>query len=150
MEKINSVLILNDAADDIKPAIEKKNLKLIKEIPTDLPHILADKYRLSQVLKNLLGNAIKFTDNGTIAFKAKKEDKHLIITVEDTGVGISHDELKKIFSKLYQAYTGDDRKNEGAGLGLYICKEIIKKHKGEIWATGEIGKGSTFTIKLPI
>ena len=77
-------------------------------------------------------------------------ENHLIISVEDTGVGISSSELKKIFTKLYQAYTGEDRKNEGAGLGLYICKQIIKKHKGIIWAESTIGKGSTFTIKLPI
>lgn len=150
MEKIDPGKILDDASEDIKPAIENKNLKFIKEIPKDLPKILADKYRLSQVLKNLLGNAIKFTDYGSITLKAKVEEDHLIITVEDTGVGISSGELKKIFTKLYQAYTGEDRGTEGAGLGLYICKETIKKHKGEIWATSEIGKGSTFTIKLPI
>lgn len=150
MEKIDPGKILDDASEDIKPAIENKNLKFIKEIPKDLPKILADKYRLSQVLKNLLGNAIKFTDYGSITLKAKVEEDHLIITVEDTGVGISSGELKKIFTKLYQAYTGEDRGTEGAGLGLYICKETINKHKGEIWATSEIGKGSTFTIKLPI
>ena len=150
MEKIDSSKILDDAAEDVKPAIENKNLKFIKEIPKDLPMILADKYRLSQVLKNLLGNAIKFTDYGSITLKASVEEEYLLVSVEDTGVGISSGELNKIFSKLYQAYTGEDRKNEGAGLGLYICKEIIKKHKGKIWAKSEIGKGSTFLIKLPI
>ncbi|MCJ2534021.1 MAG: PAS domain S-box protein, partial [Candidatus Thermoplasmatota archaeon] len=150
MEKIDSVKILDDAAEDMKPAIKNKNLKFIKEIPKDLPEIFADKYRLSQVLKNLLGNAIKFTDYGSISLKASIEENHLRVSVEDTGVGISSDELKKIFAKLYQAYTGEDRKNEGAGLGLYICKEIIRKHKGEIWAKSEIGKGSSFFIKLPI
>jgi len=150
MEKIDSAKILNDAMEDMKPATENKNLKFIKEIPKDIPMILADKYRLSQVLKNLLGNAIKFTDYGSITLKASVEDNYLIVSVEDTGVGISSGELKKIFAKLYQAYTGDDRKNEGAGLGLYICQEIIKKHKGKIWAKSEIGKGSTFLIKLPI
>jgi len=150
MEKIDSVKLLENAAEDIKPMIVNKNLKFIKEISKDLPEILADKYRLSQVLKNLLGNAIKFTDYGSIMLKAKVEENHLIISVEDTGVGISSGELKKIFTKLYQAYTGEDRKNEGAGLGLYICKQIIKKHKGILWAESTIGKGSTFTIKLPI
>ena len=150
MEKIDSVKILNDAGEDIKPAIENKKIKFIKEIPAELPMIFADKYRLSQVLKNLLGNAIKFTDYGTISLKAGVEKNNLIISVEDTGIGISNDELKKIFTKLYQAYTGEDRKNEGAGLGLYICKEIIKKHKGKIWATSQIGKGTKFFIQLPI
>jgi PAS domain S-box-containing protein len=150
MKKIDSVKILDDAAEDIKPAIENKNLKFIKEVPKDLPEIFADKYRLSQVLKNLLGNAVKFTDYGSVSLKASIEENQLLISVEDTGVGVSSDELKKIFTKLYQAYTGEDRKNEGAGLGLYICKEIIRKHKGKIWAKSEISKGSSFFIKLPI
>ena len=150
MEKIDSVQLLENAAEDIKPTIENKDLKFIKDISKDLPEIFADKYRLSQVLKNLLGNSVKFTDYGSISLKAKVEEKYLVISVEDSGVGISSGEIKKIFTKLYQAYTGEDRKNEGAGLGLYICKQIIKKHKGIIWAESTIGKGSTFTIKLPI
>jgi PAS domain S-box-containing protein len=150
MEKTDSVKILEDTAEDMKPSIKNKNLKFIIEIPRDLPEIFADKYRLSQVLKNLLGNAVKFTDYGSISLKASIEENYLLISIEDTGVGISSDELKKIFTKLYQAYTGEDRKNEGAGLGLYICKEIIKKHNGKIWAKSEIGKGSSFFIKLPI
>ena len=72
-----------------------------------------------------------------------------MITVTDTGIGISKDELKKIFNKFYQAYTGDDRKNEGTGLGLFICKEILHKHSGDIWAESQLGKGSKFIIKMP-
>ena len=73
----------------------------------------------------------------------------IIMSVEDTGVGISKDEVKKIFTKFYQAYTGDDRKNEGTGLGLFICKEILYKHDGDIWAESKTRKGSKFTLKLP-
>ncbi|MEM0493547.1 MAG: ATP-binding protein, partial [Candidatus Thermoplasmatota archaeon] len=77
------------------------------------------------------------------------KDKTLYIAVEDTGIGISKDEQKKLFTKFYQAYTGPDRRNEGAGLGLFICKEIIKKHKGDITLKSDVGKGSVFTISLP-
>lgn len=150
MEKINIEEVLQNALEDIKPSIENKNLKLIKNFTDELPKIFADKFRLSQVLKNLLGNAVKFTDYGSITLNAWTKDNALFISVEDTGIGISKDEVEKIFTKLYQAYTGEDRKNEGAGLGLYICKEIIHKHKGKIWAKSEISKGSTFTIQLPI
>jgi signal transduction histidine kinase len=101
-------------------------------------------------LKNLLTNAIKFTDNGSITLRARTQDNYLLISVEDTGIGISKDEVKKIFTKFYQAYTGEDRRTEGAGLGLFICKEIVKKHKGDIWVESEVGKGSTFTVKVPI
>lgn len=150
MEKVNIVEVLNDAAEDMQTAIENKDLKFNKEIPKNLPKIVGDKYRLSQILKNILENAVKFTDYGSITIRAEKKENHLIISVEDTGIGISGNETKKIFTKFYQAYTGEDRINEGTGLGLFICKEIVKKHKGEIWAESEVGKGSTFTLKLPI
>jgi PAS domain S-box-containing protein len=149
MEKLDIKEILENAAEDVKPDIANKNLKLIKEIPKELPMILCDNYRLSQVLKNLLGNAIKFTDYGSISLKAEKKENKLIIYVEDTGIGISSDETKKIFTKFYQAYTGEDRKNEGTGLGLFICKEILKKHNGDIWAESKVGKGSKFIIEIP-
>ena len=150
MEKLDIKEILNNAIEDIKPDVENKKLKLIIDIPKELPKILCDNYRLSQVLKNLLGNAIKFTDYGSISLRAEKKDNTLFIYVEDTGIGISNDETKKIFTKFYQAYTGEDRKNEGTGLGLFICKEIVKKHNGEIWAESKVGKGSKFIIEIPI
>ena len=133
----------------MKPVIEKKNLKFITNIPNDLPSIMGDRNRLSQVLKNLLVNAIKFTDHGSISIEAEKKNDHILISVKDTGIGISKDDIKKIFNKFYQAYTGDDRKNEGTGLGLFICKEIVQKHNGEIWAESILREGSKFTIKLP-
>jgi len=124
-------------------------LRFFTLIPKDLPNIMGDRHRLPQVLKNLLVNAIKFTDNGSIGIEAEKKDDYILISIKDTGIGISKDELKKIFTKFYQAYTGDDRKNEGTGLGLFICKEILQKHNGEIWAESQLGKGSNFIIKLP-
>jgi PAS domain S-box-containing protein len=149
MEKINPVDLLNEIAEDMRPAITNKKLEFQLNIPKTLPHIIGDKIRLSQVLKNLIGNALKFTDTGFIAIHAEKKDDHLLISVEDTGIGISKDEIKKIFAKFYQAYTGEDRNNEGTGLGLFISKEIVKKHNGIIWAESDIGKGSRFIIQLP-
>ncbi len=149
MEKLNPIEILNEIAEDMKPIIEVKNIKFIINIPKVLPNLMGDKHRLSQVLKNLLVNAIKFTDNGAITLEAVKKDKCIEIIVRDTGIGISKDELKKIFNKFYQAYTGDDRKNEGTGLGLFICKQILHKHNGILWAESELGRGSSFHIELP-
>jgi len=149
MEKINIIEILNEISEDIKPLIKAKKLKLVTNIPKELPKIMGDKNRLIQVFKNLLENAIKFTDNGCITIEAEKKKDHLLFAVKDTGTGISKYELKKIFNKFYQAYTGDDRKHEGTGLGLYICREIVQKHNGEVWAESEIGKGSQFYVKLP-
>jgi PAS domain S-box-containing protein len=149
METIDPVELLTEIAEDMRPAIMNKKLEFHLNIPAALPHIIGDKIRLSQVLKNLIGNSLKFTDQGYIAINAEKTDKHLLITVVDTGIGISKDELKKIFTKFYQAYTGEDRNNEGTGLGLFISKEIMKKHNGTIWAESDIGKGSRFIIQLP-
>jgi signal transduction histidine kinase len=149
MEKLNTVELLHEIAEDMKPTITAKKIELVVTIPKTLPGILGDKYRLSQVLKNLLVNAVKFTDNGSITIGAKKKGDHVLIFVEDTGIGISKNELKKVFTKFYQAYTGDDRKNEGTGLGLFICREILQKHKGKIWVESQLGKGSKFVIQLP-
>ncbi len=149
MEKIDPIEFLNEIVEDMRPAIIHKKLEFRVKISTPLPHIIGDKNRLSQVLKNLIGNSLKFTDCGYIALDVEKRDNHILITVEDTGIGISKDELKKIFTKFYQAYTGEDRNNEGTGLGLFISKEIVKKHNGNIWAESEIGKGSRFIIQLP-
>jgi len=149
MEKLDPIELLTEIAEDVKPAIINKKLEFRVTVPEVLPHILGDKIRLSQVLKNLIGNALKFTDYGYIALEAEKNESHILISVTDTGIGISKDEIKKIFTKFYQAYTGEDRNNEGTGLGLFISKEIVKKHNGNIWAESEIGKGSRFVVELP-
>jgi PAS domain S-box-containing protein len=149
MEKIDPVELLAEIVEDMRPAITNKKLEFRLNIPTSLPHIIGDKNRLSQVLKNLIGNSLKFTDCGYIGLDVEKKDNHLTIAVVDTGIGISNDELKKIFTKFYQAYTGEDRNNDGTGLGLFISKEIVKKHNGLIWAESEVGKGSRFVIQIP-
>lgn len=149
MEKINPFELCNEIVEDMRIAITNKKLEFKINIPKQLPHIFGDKIRLSQVLKNLIDNSIKFTDAGFIALTVEKKDKFILITVEDTGIGISNNELQKIFTKFYQVYTGEDRNNHGTGLGLFISKEIIKKHNGAIWAESNIGKGSRFIIQLP-
>ncbi len=149
MDRLDIVEILDEIVEDMKPVIENKNLKFFTKIPRDLPNIMGDRHRLPQVLKNLFVNAIKFTDHGSISIEAEKKEDAILISIKDTGVGISKSELKKIFTKFYQAYTGDDRKNEGTGLGLFICREILKKHNSEIWAESQLGRGSNFMIKLP-
>lgn len=149
LEKIPIVDLLDEISEDMKASVENKDIKFKTKIPRNLPSIMGNRYRLAQVLKNLLVNALKFTDNGSISILAEQKKDYIVIEVKDTGIGISKDEVKKIFNKFYQAYTGDDRKNEGTGLGLFICKEILKKHNGDIWVESQIGIGSSFYIKLP-
>jgi len=149
MEKLDPVEILDEIVEDLKPTFKNNNLEFITQIPKKLPNILGDRFRLSQVFRNIIGNAIKFTDNGFILIEAKTEENYILISVEDTGTGISSHELKKIFTKFYQAYMGNDRNNEGTGLGLFICKEIVEKHNGKIMVESKLKKGSKFLIKLP-
>ena len=150
MEKIQPINFLTETIEDVEPIIKKKKLILVKKIPNKLPYILGDKCRLEQVIKNLLGNAVKFTDKGKINIEAYEINDKILIIIEDTGIGISNYELDKIFTKFYQAYTGNDRKCEGTGLGLFISKEIIKRHNGKIWAESKIGVGTKFFIEIPI
>jgi PAS domain S-box-containing protein len=149
IEKLNLVEIINEVLEDMKPAIENKKLTLKNKISRKLPYIIGDRYRIEQVFKNLLINAIKFTNQGSITLDAKIENCNILIFIEDTGIGIINNELKKIFTKFYQAYTSNDRESDGTGLGLYICKEIIERHNGRIWAESELDKGSKFIIEIP-
>ena len=150
MRKIDSQELIDEIIEDFKPAIESKKLTLETDIQSPLPSILGDYHRLNQVLKNLFTNAIKFTDEGAIKLSATHSNKELKIIVEDSGIGMNEVDVKNIFEKFYQAETCDSRKHEGTGLGLFICKEILKKHNGAISVESKRGIGSTFTITLPI
>ena len=150
MKKFDSSELVNQIVEDMRPSIEQKNLCFNVSIPEKLPEIFGDFLRLEQVLKNLFTNALKFTDEGNITFDALVEYDKLKLMVSDTGIGIDSDDLDRIFEKFFQADTAESRKHEGTGLGLFICREIIQKHKGTIIADSIPGKGSTFTITLPI
>ncbi len=142
--------LLDEIVEDMRPSIEMKGLTFSVSIPEKLPEIFGDFHRLQQVLKNLFTNALKFTDEGTIGFAVTLDNESIAIIVSDTGIGIDQDELETVFEKFYQADTAESRKHEGTGLGLFICKEIIKKHKGTIIADSTPGEGSSFTITLPL
>lgn len=145
-----------EALLDILPSIrinaEKKGVNLIVGELPDNCYVVGDKFRLSQVIMNLLNNAIKFTPSGkNVEIYFIKEGNHIITAVKDQGIGIHRSELKKIFEKFYQAkYQKDEKlRKQGWGLGLSIAQEIIKQHGGEIWAESlGLGKGSTFIFKI--
>ncbi|UII31394.1 PAS domain-containing sensor histidine kinase [Fulvivirga ulvae] len=108
-----------------------------------------DKERLEQVLDSLLNNAVKYSpDNNDILLKAEKENDEVLITVKDKGIGIPGEELDNIFKRFSRAHALSYH-NSGLGLGLYLSREIVERHRGKIWAESEIGKGSTFYVKLP-
>jgi signal transduction histidine kinase len=110
---------------------------------------LGDERRLTQVLLNLVGNAIKFTDAGEVVIKASQNDGVFSVAVCDTGPGISETDQSKLFQEFQQADSSTTKKKGGTGLGLAISKKIIEMHGGRIWLESEVGKGSTFAFTVP-
>lgn len=118
--------------------------------PGEKTFVNADKFRMYQVLTNLITNAVKYSPKKSkIIIKSQKQTKQVVISVQDFGIGIHESEQEKIFERLYQVFTAE-KKSPGFGMGLFISQEIIKKHKGKIWVESAVGKGSTFYISLPL
>jgi signal transduction histidine kinase/DNA-binding response OmpR family regulator len=129
---------------------EAKKLMLLRDLDPDLPTITGDQDRLIQVVINLISNAVKFTDSGSIKCAAHQRDNDLVVSVTDSGIGIAPDDQPKVFEKFKQVGDTLTDKPKGTGLGLPICKEIVEYHGGRIWVESEPGKGSTFSFTLPI
>jgi two-component system phosphate regulon sensor histidine kinase PhoR len=142
-------LILADVITRFKPQAERSQIELISELAPELPQVVIDRERICQVLANLIHNAIKFTLlQGRVTVSARNQGDSVIVSVADTGVGISSDDLPHIFERFYKA--DKSHSGEGTGLGLAIAKHIVQAHKGEIWAESEEGKGSIFSFTIPI
>ena len=131
----------------------KHNIKVSKEIDEGIGYITADERKIKQVFYNLLSNAFKFTpDGGSVSIKARNisEGDFIEISIEDTGIGISLEDQKRLFLPFEQVEPLLTRKYGGIGLGLSICKRIIELHKGRIWVESELGKGSRFSFTIPV
>ena len=128
----------------------EKKLVLRAIVPENLPTGEGDERRITQVLLNLVGNAIKFTEVGEIEVRASSEDAHFGLSVSDTGPGIPAEERDRIFEEFHQLDTSTTRTKGGTGLGLTISKKIIEMHGGRIWVESEVGHGSTFRFTLPV
>jgi len=147
-----SLILKNLANEVIELSIEKANSKmiaLINYIPDNLI-VLADKNMIRTILRNLISNALKFTStHGKVEIKALYNENRVVISVEDTGSGIKHEDIEKIF-KIGSSFSKRGTENEkGTGLGLLLCKEFVEKHGGHIWVESEEGKGSEFKFSIP-
>jgi signal transduction histidine kinase len=124
---------------------------LVSKLPALLPTVIGDAQRLEQVLTNLIGNAIKFSNaGGQVLVSASTTDAELRVEVKDSGIGIPEEALERIFSRYYQVEDKSERSARGSGLGLHIAQKIVKGHGGRIWAESEAGQGSTFCFTLPL
>ncbi|MDD5616311.1 MAG: GAF domain-containing protein [Candidatus Methanoperedens sp.] len=144
--------IITSSMNDMKVQAEKKEITLIKDSSAELI-VMGDRDRLTEVLLNLLDNAIKFTPpGGKITVKARDDEEKadmVHITVNDTGIGMPENIITSLFQRFFQADASLTRKYGGTGLGLYICKNIIDAHKGEIWVESRVGVGTTMHVRLP-
>lgn len=138
------------AASATNALAEQKQLRLISEVEDDLPEVVGDRNRLIQVIINLLSNAFKFTEEGTVTCRARQVDGEIQVSVSDTGIGINQTDLADAFGLFKQVGDTLTEKPTGSGLGLAISKEIVEYHGGRIWAESQPGQGSTFAFSLPI
>ena len=129
---------------------ETKKLSLKTDVTKRLPVGLGDEQRLTQVLLNLVGNAIKFTDQGEVHIAATATNGHFTVAVTDTGPGIPAQELTRVFEQFHQIDNSNTKAKGGTGLGLAIAKQIVEMHGGRIWVESSLGKGSTFRMELPV
>ena len=137
----------------LRPAALGKDIDLHCEVEPDLPNVSLDENRIAQVITNLLNNALKFTGAGgritvQVALSAEHEDA-LEVSITDTGCGIPDEQMDRIFDRLYQIKSGDSTTEQGVGLGLFICRELVRLHGGEISVESKLGEGSTFAFFLP-
>lgn len=149
-EPFDPAAALHKAVLTARPLAEKKGLALEEESPGEAGPLTADRRRFEQVALNLLSNAVKFTDRGRVRAECFTTDGTVTVRVSDTGIGIKPEDMDKIFKPFRQVDTGTDRQYEGTGLGLSICKKLTELMGGTITAESEWGKGSVFTVKIPL
>jgi len=144
------VSLIDDVIRESEPLARSRNLRIEKNMPDTLTVSHIDPERITQVLRNLLGNAVKFTPKGGyVRIASEVSEQRMKISISDNGPGIPHDELDRIFDKYQQAKFPSIGHQKGTGLGLAIVKHIITAHGGTVWAESEKGNGSTFTFSLP-
>ena len=129
---------------------KQKGLKLRREVPDDLPELIADPDGMLQVVLNLISNAVKFTDHGSVTCRAELTVEGIRVSVIDDGVGIAPADQDRVFDQFTQVGDTLTDKPHGTGLGLPISREIVHAHGGRLWVHSEAGKGSTFSFVLPV
>jgi signal transduction histidine kinase len=136
---------------DHEPQAKERKITLEFDLPPKLPVLQADRDKISLVLHNLLGNALKYTlESGRVSVAATVEKGRLNVAVTDTGIGIGKDEHERVFEKFYRCKNPLAANVKGSGLGLAIARDVARLHGGDISLESELGKGSTFTLTLPV
>ena len=142
--------LVKESLESLAPLAEAKNIS-IENKTMALQTVNVDHERMLQVFRNIIGNAIKFTpENGSIRIETHEQKNFVEVSVHDTGIGIKEEYLERIFHKFEQIIPAKGEKIKGTGLGLATAKQIISAHGGKLWATSQVGQGSTFYFTLPL
>ncbi len=142
--------IVKEACSMMAHMARDKHIELVISPGRDIPKIHCDKDKITQVLTNLISNAVKFTEKGTITVSTCRDANVAMVSVSDTGIGVKEEDMPDLFQKFSQIEKGLERKPGGTGLGLIISKEIVERHKGKIWVESKFGEGTVFYFVLPI
>jgi signal transduction histidine kinase len=146
-QSVSFTSIINPVLDMQMPLAVESNMQLILDIPPDLPQIRVDAALIERVMQNLVGNAIKFTPSeGTVRIKAEVQNKHVLVSVTDSGPGIP----QVVSGRLFQKFSTGDQQQRGSGLGLAFCKMALEAHHQTIWVADTSSKGTTFQFTLPL
>lgn len=147
---VSPLALLKQSASAHRPYAKKKNVELRVDASSNLPEISVDPDRMTQVLGNLISNALRYTpQNGSITITAARVPDGIEIRVQDNGPGIEHEKLPHIFDRFYRTDQSRQRDSGGSGLGLAIAKSIVESHSGRIWAESQLGEGTTIVVQLP-
>jgi signal transduction histidine kinase/CheY-like chemotaxis protein len=149
-ERVSLAELIDGAVTVVASLLERKGLQLAVEVPSDLPAIYCDPTRIRQVVLNLVSNAVRFTERGSITIRAAQDGDSVQVCVADTGPGITPEDAMRIFEPFCQGTRGPWRDRGGSGLGLTISKQFIELHGGRIWLESRLGQGATFAFSLPI
>ena len=142
--------IINNVFDLLTPQLRDKQINFQTDIVPDLPTVYIDVDQIERVFINILGNALKFTPpRGTITVRAFHDDRKVTVEISDTGIGISPEDLKKLFNEFYRVENEINQNVKGTGLGLALVKKILHAQGGDIWVTSQVGKGTTFHFTIP-
>ena len=150
-EKASVAALVDEAVEALKDNAVKRGLQLLWQKPEGIPEITIDKSKVYEIIYNLIDNAVKYTQKGSVSVLLSKKPKSILIAVKDSGIGISKEEIKQLFQRFGRAESGRKVNTGGTGIGLYVAKYMVEAHKGRIWAeSAGAGKGSTFFVELPI
>jgi signal transduction histidine kinase len=150
VEPVRVQEVIHGAASTIESMLNVDGVRLVREIAPDIPALYTDREKLRQIIINLLGNAVKFTERGEIRISACQQNGSVKLAVSDTGIGIERKDLDQIFERFHQGDRSNNKKYRGTGLGLAIVKQFVNLLGGEIGVVSEVGKGSVFTVTLPL